>query len=1041
MLALLLAIPVLAACGLPRASAPAAQGAGPDAAYESAVVALAEAARHARGSGDARAALDTFRSARQLALEAGDLPGHVVLESEIARTHEVLAEYEEQLATYVRIQTVLDAADASIPFVAAVAVRSRADASRTLLRLGRAHDAVDAAREAVRRVAATSDPESRAIGWNALGVARTAVGRRTEALACFENALRAVEGFDDGASPRADLACNLAECLGELGNHAAARVAIDTVVAAIEARRAVDPHVASRAYSVRGVLAFDRDWASAEADLRRSAHYLAARGLPEQDSRDWIAALYLAHVLRNQGRPAAAADMERKVVADLETAGGDDSLRTTAQRLLAGSLWDSAATSGDRAQLEEARELYTQVAEAERASRSAAGHLAYTPLGALLLDAFDDPRAAEPWLREAVAELEETSGRALAIDEESRAALFHHRRFQGRHDPYEGLVRCLVRLGRGEEALGVLEQSRARGLADLLERSRFDAVAEALERAEESGDEQSAARLRALPRELEAALLSAATAGRQHGDAALQRRARALERVRALSSERARLTQSVAQAAKPVDVGTLRRALGRDQALLAYLFGRRASFACLAEGAGGAVVWFELRGADGGPLSSDDVASDVSAMLAAIAGSEADAVRGVAPDPSRGADGGAAGRLWRLLVPDALWERVRGRQVLHVLPHGPLYRVPFEALVVRTAGEADGPRYWLDEGPPIAYHESGSALVWSTRQREAQQRETSLGEVLIVADPDYEASPEAVEAPTRALGVTRVQRGSRAARAGVLAGDWVRRYAGVDTATAADLERARSELSADATSVVLVVTRGSQELSLAIEAGDPGLEFQAAEAPVDLGPGAAAHPLPRLPGTAREADAVRAALEARFGGDRIRVFAGQHATETLLSAWAPRATILHIAAHQVPDALGRWQAGRISLTPPPVATVEDDGHLDLDDLLVHWRRRLVRCELVVLSSCRSRLGRLDSEEGLYALPLGFRFAGCPTVVSSLWPVDDDATATFMTAFYAGLGRPESESRLAAFTAAKRALREAHGDPRLWAPFVWTGAVR
>ena len=31
--------------------------------------------------------------------------------------------------------------------------------------------------------------------------------------------------------------------------------------------------------------------------------------------------------------------------------------------------------------------------------------------------------------------------------------------------------------------------------------------------------------------------------------------------------------------------------------------------------------------------------------------------------------------------------------------------------------------------------------------------------------------------------------------------------------------------------------------------------------------------------------------------------------------------------HQVPDSDGRWEAGRLALTPPSISTAEDDGYL------------------------------------------------------------------------------------------------------------------
>ena len=64
------------------------------------------------------------------------------------------------------------------------------------------------------------------------------------------------------------------------------------------------------------------------------------------------------------------------------------------------------------------------------------------------------------------------------------------------------------------------------------------------------------------------------------------------------------------------------------------------------------------------------------------------------------------------------------------------------------------------------------------------------------------------------------------------------------------------------------------------------------------------------------------------------------------------------------------------------------------------------------------------------------YAGAPRVVSSLWQVDDQATAALMTRFYGHMLR-EGARPAAALRAAQRELA---ADPRWAAPYFWAGFV-
>ena len=75
----------------------------------------------------------------------------------------------------------------------------------------------------------------------------------------------------------------------------------------------------------------------------------------------------------------------------------------------------------------------------------------------------------------------------------------------------------------------------------------------------------------------------------------------------------------------------------------------------------------------------------------------------------------------------------------------------------------------------------------------------------------------------------------------------------------------------------------------------------------------------------------------------------------------------------------------------------EDGKLSMGEV----QSLELRARLVVLSECDSFRGKLSSD-GVIGIPRAFVAAGAPTLVASLWKVDDAATKELMRRFYARL---------------------------------------
>ncbi|MGE0875529.1 MAG: CHAT domain-containing protein [Burkholderiales bacterium] len=92
-------------------------------------------------------------------------------------------------------------------------------------------------------------------------------------------------------------------------------------------------------------------------------------------------------------------------------------------------------------------------------------------------------------------------------------------------------------------------------------------------------------------------------------------------------------------------------------------------------------------------------------------------------------------------------------------------------------------------------------------------------------------------------------------------------------------------------------------------------------------------------------------------------------------------------------------------------------------------------DLVTLSACETALGSIGSGDDVVGLTRGFLYAGARSIVSTLWSVDDKATAELMRAFYgnlAGSGKRE------ALRQAQLKTRDAFPHPFFWAAFQLVG---
>jgi CHAT domain-containing protein len=158
---------------------------------------------------------------------------------------------------------------------------------------------------------------------------------------------------------------------------------------------------------------------------------------------------------------------------------------------------------------------------------------------------------------------------------------------------------------------------------------------------------------------------------------------------------------------------------------------------------------------------------------------------------------------------------------------------------------------------------------------------------------------------------------------------------------------------------------------------------------------------------------------------------GAEASESTLRGSAGKVDVLHLAAHGVYRPLTP-RFSHVALAPGG----GDDGFLEVEEVFSALDLRGVN--LVTLSACQTALGERTDGDDIIGLTRAFLYAGSPAVVSTLWRVDDQATAFLMKAFY---------ERLLAGATYAEALRTAQietsrqsdwDDPYYWAAFTLSG---
>jgi CHAT domain-containing protein len=143
--------------------------------------------------------------------------------------------------------------------------------------------------------------------------------------------------------------------------------------------------------------------------------------------------------------------------------------------------------------------------------------------------------------------------------------------------------------------------------------------------------------------------------------------------------------------------------------------------------------------------------------------------------------------------------------------------------------------------------------------------------------------------------------------------------------------------------------------------------------------------------------------------------------------------ILHFAMH-----------GLLDENEPEFSSLvfSEDGNKEEDNFLYAYeiKELNLNASLAVLSACETGAGMYQGGEGVVSLGRGFMYAGVPSIVMTLWKLNDQSASDLIADFYANLQDGQQKDQ-ALRNAKIKYLEKSNGmaaHPALWACFIQLG---
>ena len=179
-----------------------------------------------------------------------------------------------------------------------------------------------------------------------------------------------------------------------------------------------------------------------------------------------------------------------------------------------------------------------------------------------------------------------------------------------------------------------------------------------------------------------------------------------------------------------------------------------------------------------------------------------------------------------------------------------------------------------------------------------------------------------------------------------------------------------------------------------------------------------------LPATGEEVKALNVIYSPN-----ANIFLGSNATESNFNNQSTKFGIIHLATHSlVNEALPLFSSIAFSKENG------EDGFLEAREII----QMELNAQLVILSACKTAFGKQIAGEGMLGLTRAFFTAGIPSVVASLWQVEDNATKVLMVEFHKRLKEGKTPDLALKGAQIYMIKNSGYTDPVFWSPFILVG---